>query len=713
MTEFVKRRTASASPMKSCRRGRAGGAGAWLRREPRAELESAPGWYETLNGAGYRVIAMDCRGHGESDKPHDPAAYDHAIMAEDVRGGDGRGRRGRAFLMGYSMGGFISMHVLMDHPDLLRKVVIGGVARLSIWAAAIRVARNAIADALLEPDKSKIADPGSASFREFAEQDGKDRQGAGRLHARQPQAVLQAGAAELARSTRPVLVVCGENDALTGPPGPLAAAFADGRAVTVRQARSHDDGGRQGLQAGSLLTTGRGEMVLHDDKDVIEFLTDGYGQVLGHIDQDSDLTDHVFLGETEAFKYQVKGKTSFELVGVTAGSKPEYAAEGVTPSGKTGLYTWGPSGYGAALFDNPAYDIGDIITDERNGRVIGATYMDDGPRAVYFDPSMQRIQESLEKDYPGQSVSILSKDDAGATYVILTQGPKNPPILSLFTPANRKASVIDEAYESLKPADLGDVRPYPYKARDGLDIHAYLTLPPGRDPHNLPTVIFPHGGPEDRDEMAFDWWAQFMASRGYAVLQPNFRGSSGYGGHFVLAGDGEWAGKVQYDVQDGVAKLIADGIADPKRICIVGASYGGYMALAGATFSPDLYACAVSFAGLSDLDRMLYTGTTFESETVSIWKRRIGADVDKSKLVSASPANFVDRVKIPILLLHSDKDTTVPIEQSQIENDALKHAGKQVEFITLSGDDHDLEFPDTRIKLLTEIERFLAAHIGT
>jgi len=213
--------------------------------------------------------------------------------------------------------------------------------------------------------------------------------------------------------------------------------------------------------------------------------------------------------------------------------------------------------------------------------------------------------------------------------------------------------------------------------------------------------------------MAFDWWAQFMASRGYAVLQPNFRGSSGYGGHFVLAGDGEWAGKVQYDVQDGVAKLIADGIADPKRICIVGASYGGYMALAGATFSPDLYACAVSFAGLSDLDRMLYTGTTFESETVSIWKRRIGADVDKSKLVSASPANFVDRVKIPILLLHSDKDTTVPIEQSQIENDALKHAGKQVEFITLSGDDHDLEFPDTRIKLLTEIERFLAAHIGT
>jgi dipeptidyl aminopeptidase/acylaminoacyl peptidase len=272
--------------------------------------------------------------------------------------------------------------------------------------------------------------------------------------------------------------------------------------------------------------------------------------------------------------------------------------------------------------------------------------------------------------------------------------------------------IVEEAYDSLKPSDLGDVKPYPYKARDGRDIHAYLTLPPGRDPHNLPTVIFPHGGPEARDSMDFDWWAQFMASRGYAVLQPNYRGSSGYGADFILAGDGEWAGKVQYDVQDGVKKLIAGGIADPKRICIVGASYGGYMALAGATFSPDLYACAVSFAGLSDLNRMLYTGTSFESEAVSVWKRRIGADVDSSKLDSASPANFAANVKIPILLLHSDKDTTVPIEQSQIEEDALKHAGKQVEFVTLEGDDHQLEYSATRIKLLKEVERFLAAHIG-
>jgi len=383
-----------------------------------------------------------------------------------------------------------------------------------------------------------------------------------------------------------------------------------------------------------------------------------------------------------------------------------------TPSGTLGLYNWLPSGFGAALFENPAYDMQGAIPDERTGRIIGATYADDLTRAVYFDPGRQQIQSTLEKAFPGQSVLVISKDDAGTEYLVGTEGPKNPPVLSLYTATNHQVNVVEEAYDSLKPSDLGDVKPYPYKARDGRDIHAYLTLPPGRDPHNLPTVIFPHGGPEARDSMDFDWWAQFMASRGYAVLQPNYRGSSGYGADFILAGDGEWAGKVQYDVQDGVKKLIADGIADPKRICIVGASYGGYMALAGATFSPDLYACAVSFAGLSDLNRMLYTGTSFESEAVSVWKRRIGADVDSSKLDSASPANFAANVKIPILLLHSDKDTTVPIEQSQIEEDALKHAGKQVEFVTLEGDDHQLEYSATRIKLLKEVERFLAAHIG-
>lgn len=194
----------------------------------RVQNWKAPGWYETLTGAGYRVVAMDCRGHGDSDKPHDPAAYDHSIMAEDVCAVMEAANAAPAFLMGYSMGGFISMHVLMDHPDLIKKLVIGGVGGSYLGRAF--GPREAIADALLIDDKSKITDPISKGFREFAEQSGKDREALA--------ACMRANrrpftTSELKQSKRPVLVVCGENDALTGPPGPLAEAFADGHAVLV------------------------------------------------------------------------------------------------------------------------------------------------------------------------------------------------------------------------------------------------------------------------------------------------------------------------------------------------------------------------------------------------------------------------------------------------------------------------------------------------
>jgi dipeptidyl aminopeptidase/acylaminoacyl peptidase len=334
-------------------------------------------------------------------------------------------------------------------------------------------------------------------------------------------------------------------------------------------------------------------------------------------------------------------------------------------------------------------------------------------RVHYFDPAMQAIQATLEKTLPNQSVLIASKDSARDSYLVVAEAPRTPPTLYLYKPAAHQLMVLLEAYPGLQQSDLGEMKPYSYKARDGLDIHAYLTLPPGKDPHNLPTIIMPHGGPEARDMLRFDWLAQFLASRGYAVLQPNFRGSSGYGRNFVTAGDGEWANKVQFDVQDGVKKLITDGVADPKRTCIFGWSYGGYMSLAGATFSPDLYTCAAAFAGVYDLDRLLYSGSKFESEGTSVWERRMGASrSDTTKMNAQSPAKHADEVKAPVLLMHSDKDVTVPIEQSEFEEQALKKFGKTVQFVKMSGDDHQLSYAPTRIQMLTELEKFLAANIG-
>lgn len=462
------------------------------------------------------------------------------------------------------------------------------------------------------------------------------------------------------------------------------------------------------------IRTGEAELVLHGNKDTISYLTDGHGHPLGHVDQSGDLTEHVILNGNDALQIPAKGRDDFELQGPLPGLPLSFAVERPDEWGTTALYPWNAThGFGAPLFADRDFDLGYVIGKEKSGEVIGVTYTEDQQRTRYFDPDMQRVSELMEKAYPGQSVQILSEDDGDTAYVIRTEGPRNPPVLSLYTPSNHQSNIIQEAYPALKPEDLGEVKAYAYKSRDGLEIHSYLTLPPGKAAHNLPLVIFPHGGPEDRSAIKFDWWAQFMASRGYAVLQPNYRGSFGYGWNFITAGDGEWAGKVQWDLEDGVKKLVADGIADPKRVCIVGASWGGYMALAAATFTPDVYACAVSFAGLSDLRHAIYEGTTFESEGVSIWKRRLGAEDDTGKIDAQSPVNFATRVKIPILLLHSDKDSTVRIDQSEREEKALQDAHKPVEFVKLDGDDHYLEFAATRTQLLTEIERFLKAHIGS
>jgi dipeptidyl aminopeptidase/acylaminoacyl peptidase len=226
-------------------------------------------------------------------------------------------------------------------------------------------------------------------------------------------------------------------------------------------------------------------------------------------------------------------------------------------------------------------------------------------------------------------------------------------------------------------------------------------------------VVLPHGGPESRDARAFDWLAQFLASRGYAVLQPQFRGSTGYGEAHRKAGYRQWGRLMQDDVSDGVKALIEQGIADPKRICIVGASYGGYAALAGAAFTPELYACAVSINGVSNLPAMLSFEETYsgkDSDSVSYWKDHIGSRTSP-EVISRSPSRAAANVRAPVLLLHGVNDSVVPITQSREMATALKSLAKPYTLIELPGEDHWLSRSDSRTRVLTEMEAFLATHL--
>jgi dipeptidyl aminopeptidase/acylaminoacyl peptidase len=256
-----------------------------------------------------------------------------------------------------------------------------------------------------------------------------------------------------------------------------------------------------------------------------------------------------------------------------------------------------------------------------------------------------------------------------------------------------------------------EVRRISYPAADGLVISAFLTLPRDLPPKNLPLIMFPHGGPAAHDTQRFDWWAQALADQGYAVLQPNYRGSD-VTYQLLEAGYGQWGRKMQTDLSDGVQYLAKEGVIDPSRVCIVGASYGGYAALAGVTLQSGVYRCAVSVAGVADLPRMRrWTRNTQLGEATRYWDRFWGASEDDTDALKAiSPIEHVQAVTAPILLIHGRDDTVVSYDQSTAMLSALKRAGKQVDMVTLKHEDHWLSSSETRLQMLEATVAFVRAH---
>jgi dipeptidyl aminopeptidase/acylaminoacyl peptidase len=453
-----------------------------------------------------------------------------------------------------------------------------------------------------------------------------------------------------------------------------------------------------------------------------DWIMDGHGHVVARVTHtEHPLIDHLNINNNDSWKeiahYDASGDGGAGFVGLNAAGTALVRFAYSDKSDKVELLEVSKTDASEkTIYANPQFDVSEALTDPWTGRAIGYVYIDDKPEYVFLDPKMQAMETGLQVSFPGLIVRPVSWDVAVDKVIFSVSGPRSPEAFYLLDRTTHQATPITHTYPELTAADLGEERPYPYTARDGVPISAYLTLPPGKPLKNLPAVIFPHGGPVARDEIGYDYMAQFFANRGYVVLQPNFRGSSGYGHKFTQAGYGQWGLKMQDDITDGVKKLIADGIADPKRICIVGASYGGYAALAGAAFTPDLYACAISWAGISDVGALMRDESDeygHNSSVMSQWKLFAGDRFkDAARIQSVSPLYSVSRIKCPILLMHGTKDTTVPLNQSQLMRDALESAGKPVEYIAIEGDTHYLETASTRTRFFKEAEAFLAKYIG-
>jgi dipeptidyl aminopeptidase/acylaminoacyl peptidase len=349
--------------------------------------------------------------------------------------------------------------------------------------------------------------------------------------------------------------------------------------------------------------------------------------------------------------------------------------------------------------------------DPVTGLMLGAAVKEE-PGEVLFDANAQHRFDITRRAFPQQRVHLTSFTPQLDRMIVETEGTGDSGTYWVVNTATHHADPIGYRYAAIKPLDVGSVQAVSYQATDGLALEGILTLPAGRTPKDLPLVVLPHGGPIGvEDTIGFDWWAQGLASLGYAVFQPNFRGSSGYGTGLRKAGYGEWGRKMLTDISDGIGELAKQQIIDPKRVCIVGASYGGYAALAGVTVQQGIYRCAVSVSGPSNLvsfDLWLAEEWGLKSPAYREWLKLAGVDAGSPQTLDPmSPAHFASRASGPVLLIHGKDDTRVPIAQSQQMASALKSAGKTVEYFELDKEDHFLSHEATRTAMLKATAEFL------
>jgi dipeptidyl aminopeptidase/acylaminoacyl peptidase len=373
--------------------------------------------------------------------------------------------------------------------------------------------------------------------------------------------------------------------------------------------------------------------------------------------------------------------------------------------GRQALYRIALDGSGRRelLVSHEQVDVDDLLQIGRRSRVVGASYATERRTPVYFDPELRRLAEQLSGALPGlpQIAFVDSSEDEGRL-LIWAGSDRDPGRYFTYERASRRLNEIMLSRPQLEGVQLAEVRPVTYRARDGTVIPAYLTLPPGSDGRGLPSIVMPHGGPESRDEWSFDWLSQYFAHRGFAVLQPNFRGSAGYGDDwFRENGFQAWRTAIG-DINDGGRWLAAEGIADPARLAIVGWSYGGYAALQANVLDRNLFKAVVAIAPVTDLNLLKeeWRGWT----NFAAVRDFIGSG---PHIREGSPAENAAAIGAPVLMFHGDLDRNVSDRQSRLMHDRLRDAGARSELILFPGLDHAIEDSEARTRMLSRSDAFL------
>jgi len=476
--------------------------------------------------------------------------------------------------------------------------------------------------------------------------------------------------------------------------------------------------------------TGNYIRILQNPGKVMGWGTDKDGAVLLGVEYDKGYSSAIYRENENAPWHRLAGlehiKRQLGIAGLSADGNTLYVTK-PTPNDTWGVYEYdlknqklGEMMVGHDSFDilrngisADSHSIERLVFAPKTHELLGIQYYTDVPKVVWFDATLQAIQGALDKGLPKKTNSIVEMSDDMKRFIVFSWSAKDPGTYYIFDLEKKQLNPLFATCPWIKPEQMAEVYPISYKARDGLIIHGYLTVPAGKEPSNLPMVVYPHGGPWGRDSWRFDRDAQFLASRGYVVLQMNYRGSPGYGEELFVKGQRHVGRELQDDITDGTKWAIAQGIADPKRIGIMGWSFGGYSALMGVVREPSLYRCAVDLAGVTDWVAILkYERTVSEGFGDETEAEMIGDYIkDAADLADISPANHADKITAPVLMIYSMDDTVVPYEQARLMKGAMDRAGKACELITKRNEGHGFYKYDHRLQLYREVDKFLAANL--